>query len=109
GIALAPLVVAIVLLGVDAGPVARIEPQLVGTVGADTTCLPPGTSREAVGLRVTPMGGLTEDQTADVLSACYAIAKTGQLTTFDSVRTDYMSARPLLVPMKDAHDRSVQQ
>jgi NADH-quinone oxidoreductase subunit M len=108
GLALAPLVAAIVLLGVDAGPLARVEPQLTHVVGMDRDCLPRTTTPARVGLRVTPQPGLSADQTADVLSACYAIAATGKITTFDSVAADYLRAQRFLVPLKEPHaDHSI--
>ncbi|HTV72828.1 MAG TPA: NADH-quinone oxidoreductase subunit M [Candidatus Acidoferrales bacterium] len=109
GLALTPLVIAIVWLGVDAGPLARIEPQLTHVVGLDAGCLPRNSAAAAVGVRVTAAPGLSADQTADVLSACYAIAGTGELATFDSVRADYLRDSTLLVPMKEHHaDTSIQ-
>jgi NADH-quinone oxidoreductase subunit M len=110
GLALAPLVVAIVLLGVDAGPLAHVEPQLVHVVGMDRDCLPRNSAAARVGVRVTAQPGLTSDQTADVLSACYAIAATGKIATFDSVRVDYLRGSSLLVPMKELNaDHSIQR
>jgi NADH-quinone oxidoreductase subunit M len=108
GIALAPLVAAIVLLGIDAGPLAHVEPQLVHVVGMDRDCLPRTVAPARVGVRLSAQPGLSVDQTADVLSACYAIAATGKIATFDSVAAGYLRGQRLLVPMKDPHaDHSI--
>jgi hypothetical protein len=41
---------------------------------------------------------LTGEQTADVLTACYALIATGQITDFAALRGDYLRGRKLLAP-----------
>ncbi len=98
--AVAPLVAAMVLLGVDAGPLARIEPQLVHQVGLEQRCLPPARNPGGALVRVLADDGLTTEQTADVLTACYALASTGEITDFATVRNAYLHGRGLLAPTK---------
>lgn len=109
GLALAPLVVAIVLLGVDAGPLARVEPQLAEAVGADQACVPQTVAKSGM-ILLAAKNGLTPDQTAEVASACFALASTGQIVTFDSVEADYLRGQHLLAPTKVPYaDHSIQR
>jgi NADH-quinone oxidoreductase subunit M len=103
GLALAPLVIAMLLLGVNPGPLARVEAQLVREVGLDQGCLPPNTpklSREDAQVRLTAAEGLTQGQTVDVLIACYAFTTMGRITDFSAMRQEYLRGRDVLTPAK---------
>jgi len=101
GFALAPLVIAIVLLGIDAGPLARVEPQLVRQVALDSGCLPPNVSAQDAQVRLTAAPGLTQGETADVLTSCYAFTSLGRIMDFDAMRAEYLRGREFLVTGKD--------
>jgi NADH-quinone oxidoreductase subunit M len=102
GLALAPLVVAIVLLGVDAGPLARVEPQLVHEVALDGQCLPPNVSAQDAQVRLTAAAGLSQAETADVLISCYAFTSMGRIMDFNAMRAEYLRGKPFLATEKDA-------
>jgi NADH-quinone oxidoreductase subunit M len=93
GLALAPLVVAIVLLGVDAGPLARVEPQLVRQVALDSGCLPPNVSAQDAQVRLTAAPGLTQNETVDVLTSCYAFTTMGRIMDFNAMRAEYLKGK----------------
>jgi NADH-quinone oxidoreductase subunit M len=101
GLALAPLVLAIVLLGVDAGPLARVEPQLVREVALDSACLPPNVSAQDAQVRLTAAAGLTQAETADILISCYAFTSMGRIMDFNAMRAEYLRGKPFLTTEKE--------